>query len=307
MNTIKFSDIKEQTTEQHNLEITDVSNETIFGKEIPIYHPCNLNLFVTNICQNQCDFCINMDYSNNDITDEQYFMALEKTLQELQGKGFEITITGGEPTINPTRFVKTLQLCKQYGFPCRTVSTTGYGLLTRHEGKPLCQYLIENDFVHNINISRMDIDQNKNDFVFGNKNISNADITKLAKFFYANDGEMRISCNLLEGYVDTFDKMLEFLSFYRKNDVKTIMFREIIGQNTQIKLKDIVDFDRRFSYITTLHSIFYQVDIYRYKDMLVKYYITKEIENAPFYSSFSLRNGILQDGFTGKIIKERLI
>lgn len=73
MNTIKFSKIKEKTTEQHNLEILDIKKVELFGKECEMYFPCNLNIFVTNKCQNKCAFCINKDYSNIDISDEKYY------------------------------------------------------------------------------------------------------------------------------------------------------------------------------------------------------------------------------------------
>lgn len=311
MNTIKFSKIENITTEQHNLEILDIREESIFGRTLKIYHPCNLNIFITNVCHNNCDFCINRDYSNTDILDKDYFNSLEKVLRELKGKGFEITITGGEPTLLKKRFVETLRLCKEYGFPCRTVSTTGLLLTEKYEGKSLCRHLIENDFIHNINISRMAISDFENEKIFNCKNntrnISNKDISKLATYFKLNDAEMRISCNLLEGFIDSFPKMLEFVDFYRNLDVETVMFRELEGVGNPIRLKDIVNFTDEFKYIETLRGSAYIVDIYKYKDMLIKYYETNKDIPKDVIFSLSLRNGILRDGFVGKKFEERLI
>ena len=91
---------------------------------------------------------------------------------------------------------------------------------------------------------------------------------------------MRISCNLIPNYIDSFDKMLKFVDFYRNKNIDTIMFRELIGCNN-ILLKDILQLnvDNGFEYIKTLDGFTYFVDIYKYKDMLIKHYKTKEYFN----------------------------
>lgn len=113
MNTLKFSKLCNKTTEQHNLEVIDIEETTLFGKKVSMFYPCNLNIFITNICQNHCSFCINKDYSGTDIKDDLYYKALCETLEELKDKDIEITITGGEPSLNVERFVKTMQICKE--------------------------------------------------------------------------------------------------------------------------------------------------------------------------------------------------
>lgn len=299
MNTIKFTDAKEFATEMHNLEVTNIFPQNIFGKNINIYHPCNLNIFISSVCHNKCFFCINDKYSGTDIFDDIYYFSLEKTLSELQGKGFEITLTGGEPTLFPDRFVKTMELCKKHGFSCRTVSTTGIGLGTVYKEIPLYQHMIENNFIHNINISRMHYDESLNKEIFKGNNISNDDIEKLSLFFKMHDAQMRISCNLIPNYIDDFNKMLYFVDFYRNLGLDSVMFRELQGCEN-ILLSSIVNFDDRFEYLTSLDGVFYIVDVYRYKDMIVKYYKTKENIDKNIIFSFSLRNAIFADNFSGK-------
>ena len=305
MNTIKFSKRANLTTEQHNLELINVEKEIIFRKEFNVYKPCNLNLFVTNVCHNKCFFCINSKYSNTDIDDCTYYYELERVLKELKDKNIEISITGGEPTLKPDRFVKTMQLCKKYNLHCRTVSTVGLKLMEDYEGKPLCKHMIDNDFIHNINISRMCIDEEENNRIFQNRNITNSDIEKLALFFNVNGGEMRISCNIMECGVNSMDSMLNFVDYYRDKNVETIMFRELVGSNN-IKLENILKFDESFQYIETLTGLFYDVNVYSYKDMLVKHYITKQSNNIPkdVMFSMSFRNGILQNNFAGEKLND---
>lgn len=297
MNTIKFSKITEKTTEQHNIEVIDIQRVKIYGKEYDMYFPCNLNIFITNKCQNSCNFCINKGYTNTDITDELYYKSLEGVCNELKGKKIEITMTGGEPTLNVERFVNTMQIVRKYGFHCRTVSTTAICLEKKYKGKSLCQYMIENSFTHNINISRMHWDDSKNEEVFQGRNITNKQLERLRVFFKLNNAELRLSCNLLKGYIDNFEKMLNFLDYYEED---TIMFREVVGGI--IKLSDIVNFDNRFTYIETLRGIYYNVDVYKYKDYLVKYYTTNDNIDKNIISSLSLRNGILSKDFKTEIM-----
>ena len=297
MNTLKFSKLCNKTTEQHNLEVIDIEETTLFGKNISMFYPCNLNIFITNICQNHCSFCINKDYSGTDIKDDLYFKALCETLKELKDKDIEITITGGEPSLNVERFVKTMKICKEYGKKCRTVSTTGIGLLQEYEGKTLCQHMIDNGFIHNISISRMAYEEDKNRDIFqGSKNLTNQELERLRIFFKLNKAELRLSCNILDRNVNNLEKILDFVEKYKKFDA--IMFREIVGGT--IKLSDIVEFDDRFSYVETLHGIYYNVDIYVYKDYLIKYYKSKRVDKN-MISSLSLRNGVLMKDFKEEI------
>ena len=302
MNTIKFSKNKNLTTEQHDMIAASIKNENIFGQELLIYNPCNLNIFITSVCQNKCDFCINNKFTGSDCSDEIYEKSLKEVLDE---KDFEITITGGEPTLNMKRLIFTMKECFDRNLHCRTFSTTGFNLLKEYENKQLWNYLIDYNFVHNINISRMNIDQNINDNIFGNKNITNKDIEKLAYFFGTNNAEMRISCNLIKGSIDSFKSMLNFVDFYSNIGVQTVMFRETIGYD--LKFSNILNFDENFKKIEQINGPFYMVDVYEYKDYIVKHYITKTDIDKNIISSFSLRNGVFTDGFGGKKIERTFI
>lgn len=296
MNTLKFANKYLKTTEQHNLNTGIVYEDDLFGTKINMYHPINLNIFITNMCPYSCPFCINKDYSNKDISDELYYKCIRQTLTELKDKNVEITITGGEPTIKPERLVKTIRLCKELGFNCRTVSTTASNIFTLYEDKPLIQHLVENNFIHNINVSRMSI--NNNDIML-NKVIDEYNLQKLITFCNVNNAEMRISCNLINGLVDSMDKIFKYVDHFSNLGVNSILFRELVNYEGPI-LNNVVNFTD-FTKIDEGHSIFYDVDIYEYKDFIVKYYTEKKPEYA---GSMSLRNGILRLAFNGQIIKD---
>ena len=300
MNTLKFTKKTEVSTEQHNLEVFREIDTKVFGKKINIYVPNNLSLFVTNICNCKCFFCINSQYTNQDDSDEFYYKSLEETLDELDPKEFEITITGGEPTLKKERYVRTIKMCHDRGFHFRTISTNGLNLLEKYKGKELCEYMVENGAVHNINISRMDI--NKNNEVMGNDPVTNKEIERLARFFNNHDAEMRISCNLMNGYVDTMDKILEFVEYYQNLGVPTVMFRELVGVKDSPKMIDTFKPNKEFKKIDYLVGEVYDVEVYEYKDYIVKHYLQKDNSDTCVKST-SFRNGILREGFNGNIIK----
>lgn len=231
MNTIKFATANDLVTEQHNSEIVNMNEHVINGEAYKFYSPCNLNLFVTNTCNNRCSFCINKEKEN--IDDETYFKNLEEGLEKLKDINLEVTLTGGEPTLFPKKLVETIEILKKFGIHQRTFSTTGYGLLSRYNGKTLLEYLIEADYIHNLNVSRMSIDDSENKTIFNSRkdftNISNDDLKTIAYISEVNGVQLRTSTNLIPGYVDSLDKILEFVDFQRENRIKSCLFRELEG------------------------------------------------------------------------------
>ena len=147
MNTIKFAPYNDFVTEQHDVENATAYEANVFGFSGKFYNPCNLNVFIQNKCQNDCEFCINKRNDRTDIDNELYFKNLEEILDGMKALHLEATITGGEPTLNPARMVETIRMLRKFGVKERTVSTTGIGLMNLYENKPVLQHLIDNDYV----------------------------------------------------------------------------------------------------------------------------------------------------------------
>lgn len=165
--------------------------------------------------------------------------------------------------------------------------------------------MIENDFIHNINISRMMIDQKKSDEIFGYKNITNTDIEKLALFFKTNNAEMRLSCNIMKNGISNMNSLLDYVDFYSNIGIDSVIFRELVGYN-EIKMQDLLQIDK-FKFIKQLYGEFYTVDVYEYKDFIVKYY--KQISDNMFSkatctSIVSFNGGILREYYEGDILYE---
>ena len=327
MNTIKFAPYNDFVTEQHDVENATVDTVVIDGVERRFYNPCNLNVFITNTCPNSCPFCINKGQTDRvRMSDSTYYEDLENALNRLSGVHLEATITGGEPTYLPERLVKTVRMLAAHGVHERTVSTTGYGLLDKYEGKTLFQHLIENGFTHNISISRMSTDDWENDrMLSGNKyspsrrNIGNDELRRLATIAKANGVQLRTSTNLIRGtaeshYVRTYRQMLEFVDFQHELGIDSCLFRELEGNNFKPILwipiepfADLVKCSRDFTHIKTIHGMFYDIWVGLYKSKVTGMeYIVKVYKNhvvdADIIGSLSFNHGVIRKGFHGEEI-----
>ena len=317
MNTIKFAPYDDFVTEQHDVEHASVDTVKVGETEYRFYNPCNLNVFITNTCQNACDFCINKGQTDQfRMGDTTYYEDLEKGLEKLSGVKLEATITGGEPTLLPRRLVETVRILVKHGVHERTVSTTGIGLLEKYEGKAVFQHLIEHGYTHNISISRMAEDEWENDrIMMGDKyssrqrNIGNDDLRRLATIAKANGVQLRTSTNLLSGFVDTYKKMLHFADFQYKNGIESCLFRELEGKMQKMRapiawIADAVRMNREFEYIRTVNGMFYDIELYLYTShetgmkYIVKVY-TNHVVDADVIGSLSFNHGIIRKGFHG--------
>lgn len=320
MNTIKFAPYDDFVTEQHDVEHASVDTVKVGETEYRFYNPCNLNVFITNTCQNACDFCINKGQTDQfRMGDTTYYEDLENGLEKLSGVKLEATITGGEPTLLPRRLVETVRILVKHGVHERTVSTTGIGLLEKYEGKTVFQHLIANGYTHNISISRMAEDEWENDrIMMGNKyssrqrNIGNDDLRRLATIAKANGVQLRTSTNLLSGFVDTYKKMLHFADFQYKNGIESCLFRELEGKMQKMAapiawIAEAVRSSKDFAYIKTVHGMFYDIELYLYTShetgmtYIVKVY-TNHVVDADVIGSLSFNHGIIRKGFHGEAL-----
>lgn len=95
MNTIKFAPFNDFVTEQHDVEHASVDTVEIGGIERKFYNPCNLNVFITNTCQNSCDYCINRGATDMfRMSDGTYYDDLKAALEKLKDVKLEASITG---------------------------------------------------------------------------------------------------------------------------------------------------------------------------------------------------------------------
>lgn len=309
MNTIKFAPYNDFVTEQHDVENASAYEANVFGFSGKFYNPCNLNVFIQNKCQNDCEFCINKRNDRTDIDNELYFKNLETILEGMKSVHLEATITGGEPTLNPARLVETIRMLRKFGVKERTVSTTGIGLMNLYENKPVLQHLIDNDYVHNISISRMDITDTENANVLNGKNITNEELARIAFYAKVNGVQLRTSTNIIENHIDSLEKILNFVDFQYTNNIDSCLFREVIAKDfiSIAPFQEQIRNDKNFVFDKVIHGMFYDIIVYIYKspvtnqEYIVKCYQTNVIDKTVI-GTLSYNQGKLRTGFNGEVL-----
>lgn len=309
MNTIKFAPYNDFVTEQHDVENASAYEANVFGFNGKFYNPCNLNVFIQNKCQNDCEFCINKRNDRTDIDNELYFKNLEAILEGMKSVHLEATITGGEPTLNPARMVETIRMLRKFGVKERTVSTTGIGLMNLYENKPVLQHLIDNDYVHNISISRMDISDTENANVLNGKNITNEELARIAFYAKVNGVQLRTSTNIIENHIDSLEKILNFVDFQYTNNIDSCLFREVIAKDfiSIAPFQEQIRNDKNFVFDKVIHGMFYDIIVYIYKspvtnqEYIVKCYQTNVIDKTVI-GTLSYNQGKLRTGFNGEVL-----
>ena len=309
MNTIKFAPYNDFVTEQHDVENASAYEANVFGFSGKFYNPCNLNVFIQNKCQNDCEFCINKRNDRTDIDNELYFKNLETILEVMKSVHLEATITGGEPTLNPARMVETIRMLRKFGVKERTVSTTGIGLMNLYENKPVLQHLIDNDYVHNISISRMDITDTENANVLNGKNITNEELARIAFYAKVNGVQLRTSTNIIENHIDSLEKILNFVDFQYTNNIDSCLFREVIAKDfiSIAPFQEQIRNDKNFVFDRVIHGMFYDIIVYIYKsqvtnqEYIVKCYQTNVIDKTVI-GTLSYNQGKLRTGFNGEVL-----
>lgn len=223
----------------------------LFNKEVPIrkygcknkelepryIEPARLNLFIqlTPKCNANCKFC---EYHKNKCDYKFNIEKLAIILNEIVGKiniG-KLNFTGGEPTLDAKLFDEVAYCIKEnIDFsrkPEVTVNTNGCNLdiLFKHE-----------NLLDSIGLSCHHYDDNKNIEIFGTKSIATSAEIKSFQNNLKNKALIQMRCNLITGYIDSFDEVKKYLNHALTLGVKDCGFVTLMPLN-QFCLEHQVDF-----------------------------------------------------------------
>lgn len=294
MNTVKFEPAWMPKTETHDVDKYTIKTMEIDGKAYDVYSNVGLTIYVTNQCNSDCSFCMNKFEENflcsKEITDdEEYLERLEYVLRLLQPINPSIMITGGEPT-KSRRLPRVIKLVHKYGYKLRSFSTNGTGLLDFIDGKTVLQYMYENDFLNNINISRHAISPADNFKIMKTKgDLTDSQLCEIAAYCSGHNMRIRMGCTLQQNSISNLSQMLEYYEHYQKLGIDTVIFREPVPINPKregfeeyqrhtvdiSKIFEAIELSPDFTYAYTLDGLYYNVKHFRYQDKLVKCYREK--------------------------------
>ncbi|MBB1570240.1 radical SAM protein [Arachnia rubra] len=269
------------------------------GGERNVYKNFNLSVFVDELCNADCPFCVSLlryehkslIYAKQKISsDAEYEKRLYEVLEAIRPLNPSVSVTGGEPTILPRTYIIAKAL-RELGFRKKTITSNGSGLFRPvggHREAPI-DALLEAGFDH-LNISRAHWDDAENARIMRYKRtVSDTSLAHLARILSYLEGERlapRISCILLREGVGTVGTMKTYLDVLREVGARNFIFRELMDYDrnavnlpmmrymdeNKVRLNDLwgeIDDDASFRRVLNILGYYYYVEVYRYRDCTV--------------------------------------
>ncbi|HEY5284974.1 MAG TPA: radical SAM protein [Polyangia bacterium] len=233
---------RRQKSTAFDLEGNSTSKRTVvfplWGTERTFYANANLSIYSAQACNARCPFCVEelrpaargrqlAQQRHVEPDDARYFGALEQSLQALAPLDPSISITGGEPSLDP-RLPRLLATLASFRARKLTLTTNGSGLLDRRQGRAVVDHLGAAGARH-LNIS-----------VAHPNPVVSAQLMHLPHSLEASAlGEVvrrarqagtrpRLSCVLLADGISDLAGILSYLEFARSLHVDNVIFRQLM-------------------------------------------------------------------------------
>lgn len=263
--------------------------------------PISLYIVITRKCNAKCSFC---EYRGK--TEKIDIYKFKEIFIELN-KYYDITtvhFTGGEPTLELDT-INTLSKTIKEISPLTKISVNTNGIFLNK--------LSNIDTVDNIALSRHTIIDKDNFNIFRTNNIATY------KDIYTNNHKEKIhlSCNLIKGYIDSSDKILEYLEMASKLDINDVGFVSLMNINdycnySYVEFSNIIPKENDYFKKTRDYRCINNKDIvtckcenylYKAKNMnFISMYHRYAIKNNEKADFLVYENNHLKQGFNGNII-----
>ena len=191
--------------------VNDLVCGSFGGPHVPVVDPyVNLYVRMTNLCQARCPFC----ESHGDDSRMFDHNGFRRALYEIHSKAYikKLAITGGEPTLRIGDLAEVVRSVKELDSGILVdLNTNGYRL------EYLDDETLEN--LGSICLSRHHWDDSVNATTFG-KSVSPFSTEALTRFL-EHAHKIQLRCNLIRGFVDSRETVLEYMrvmSRYRVSD-----------------------------------------------------------------------------------------
>lgn len=210
----------------------------LWGATRRVYTNANLSLYSAQPCNGGCGFCVEKlrpaargvklaAQRLVEADDGRYFAALEAVLDALRTLDPSVSLTGGEPSLDP-RLPRLLRLLRDRGARKRTITTNGSGLLDAREGSTVLEW-VTGTGVRHLNLSRAHPDDGENARLM---RLDGApDRQALAEIVgRASRGgtRPRLSCVLLRDGIASLEGILAYLAFAEQLGADNVVFRRLM-------------------------------------------------------------------------------
>jgi MoaA/NifB/PqqE/SkfB family radical SAM enzyme len=199
---------------------TDFVNEKVLNLEQDgmletIKNP-NFSIVLPGKCNGNCGFCFWKESS----ACENYIQNLKETINNLPEQFYQLSLTGGEPTLSPY-FSDILENIDTDRWLNTVLTTNGVNLkkfIHQLEGK-----------IQHVNISRHHYDDKINESIFESKSVPSANfLKKLVKELNDVGIDVTYSAVITE-HLNNKDEIKKFIKFAKSHGVNQVFFRKQHG------------------------------------------------------------------------------
>jgi molybdenum cofactor biosynthesis enzyme MoaA len=266
----------------------------LWGRPVRVYANANLSVYSAQRCNARCPFCVEELRPASRGTelalqktvegdDRRYFECLERVLEALRPLDPSVSVTGGEPSLDP-RLPAVLRLLADRGARKRTLTTNGTGLLDVREGRPVIGWITGTGMRH-LNVSRAHPDREANARLMVLRDgLTAGQLRRVVEAARAGGTRVRLSCVLVRGAIDDFDGVLRYLDFAAGLGVDNVIFRQLMKTDPataaehfvvrfsdarRVPLEPVLDRvsgDGRFEFRRQIVGYYYYVEVWRYGD-----------------------------------------
>ncbi len=262
------------------------------GRRYRVYGNVNCSIYSAATCNGNCPFCVekvrpasrgsSLAAVKRCVDDSAYFSSLDKALHLVRPLDPSISITGGEPSIDP-RLPRIISLVQSHGFRKRTITTNGSGLIRNG----LVPALVSGGFMH-MNISRAHADEARNQAIMQlDAPFTNADLRRVVELTRGTGLRPRLSCVLLRDEIDCMDAITSYLDWAAAMGIDNVVFRQLMAfdsarcaldpviafsENHRVMLdpilreiyQDPIDRHRAFTFSKQVIGYYYYIEVYKY-------------------------------------------
>lgn len=166
-------------------------------------------------CNAKCEFC----FWHQKETSKDYLNKLQSTIDLLPSQFYQVSISGGEPTISPY-FEEIMEMIDTERFTHRILTTNGTHLMKHMD--------IIKEKIQHINISRHHWDDEINDKVFLSKNTvpSSEHLAECIDELNSAGIDVTFSAVLTDEYITTKEDIIEFVQYAKMTGASHIYLRK---------------------------------------------------------------------------------
>lgn len=271
----------------------------IGGRRHRVYRNANFSIYSGQRCNARCPFCVEelrplsrglelIDQKRLEPDDGRYFARLEAALDAVAAVDPSVSITGGEPSIDP-RLPAIVDLLARRGARKRTMTTNASGLLRPSGHGDVLDRVLAAGLEH-LNISRAHPDFAVNQRIMGTVDpITDEGLGAVVRRCREAGIRVRLSCALLTGRIDDLDGCLAYLDQAAGWGVDNVIFRQLMRYDPATVMRNVVtrysDGHRapmrpileairpsergrpghgRFTFVRQVLGYYYYVEVYRY-------------------------------------------